>query len=49
MAKGNVLYLDRNDLEKLDVINSVRKRRMCIGIANFILKWLFICCYFYDY
>ena len=38
MAKGNVLYLDRNDLEKLDVSNSVRKRRMCVGIAKFYIK-----------
>lgn len=38
MAKGNVLYLDRNDLNKLDVTNSVRKRRMCIGIAKFYIK-----------
>lgn len=38
MAKKTVVYLDKNDLDRLDVSSSVRKKRMCIGIAKFYVK-----------
>jgi len=38
MAKGKVHYLDRKDLSKLDVINQVRKKRLCIGISKYYIK-----------
>ena len=39
MAKGNVLYLDRNDLEKLDVTNSVENDECVLVLRNFTLRW----------
>ena len=38
MAEKNVVYLDKNDLDRLDISSSVRKKRMCIGIAKFYVK-----------
>ena len=38
MAKSNVIYLEKSDLDKLDISSSVRKKRMCIGIAKFYVK-----------
>mgnify|MGYP001207403477 CR=1 FL=1 len=38
MNKANILYLDKNDLNRLDITNSVRKKRMCVGIAKFYVK-----------
>lgn len=38
MAKGNVLYLDKNNLDRLDVSSHIRKKRMCIGIARFYVR-----------
>ena len=38
MNKENVLYLSKRDFDRLDVKNSIRKKRMCIGIAKFYVK-----------
>ena len=38
MDKKNVLYLAKSDFDRLDITNSVRKKRMCIGIAKFYIK-----------
>ena len=38
MAKTKIVYLDTNDLDRLDISSRVRKRRMCIGIAKFYVK-----------
>jgi hypothetical protein len=38
MAKDSVLYMDKNDMDSLDVKNNIKKRRMCIGISKFYIK-----------
>ena len=38
MKKDTLIYLEKNDINKLDVHNSIRKKRMCIGIAQFYVK-----------
>lgn len=38
MTKDNVLYLRKNDLDKIDVKNAVTKKRMCIGLAKYYVK-----------
>lgn len=38
LDKDNVIFFDRENLNKLDVQNSIKKRRMCIGIAKFYIK-----------
>lgn len=38
MAKANVLYLDKDNLDRLDVNSHIKKKRMCIGIAKFYVK-----------
>ena len=36
--KANVLYLAKDDLDRIDVRNATKKQRMCIGIAKFYIK-----------
>ena len=36
--KANILFLNKDDLEKIDVKSHVKKKRMCIGIAKFYIK-----------
>jgi hypothetical protein len=38
MTEDNVIFLDKENLEKLDVRNQTQKRRLCIGIAKFYVK-----------
>ena len=42
LEKDNVIFLNRNQLDSLDVSNdvqkSIRKKRVCIGIAKFYVK-----------
>ena len=38
MGKDKVLYLGKENLEKIDVQNSIKKRRMCVGIARFYVR-----------
>ena len=38
MDKQNIVYLSKNKINRLDVNNSVKKKRMCIGIAKFYVK-----------
>lgn len=38
MTKDNVIYFNKDQLDNLDVKNSVQKRRLCIGIAKFYVK-----------
>ena len=38
MAKSSILYLDKDNLDRLDVSSHVRKKRMCIGIAKFYVR-----------
>ena len=42
MMKDKVLYLQENTLGKLDVHDSVKKKRLCIGIAKFYIKILHV-------
>lgn len=38
MNKDKVIYLKKSEIPKLDVKNSIQKRRLCIGIAKFYVK-----------
>jgi hypothetical protein len=38
MSKDNVIYLDKENLKKLDVHNKTQKRRLCIAIAKYYVK-----------
>ena len=38
MNKENVVYLAKNHMDRLDITNSIKKKRMCIGIAKFYVK-----------
>ena len=38
MDKKNVIYLAKSDFDKLDIGSSVRKKRMCMGIARFYIR-----------
>jgi len=38
MTRASILYLDKDNLDRLDVSSHVRKKRMCIGIAKFYVK-----------
>lgn len=37
-AKDNVIFFNRDDLNRLDVQNSIKKKRICISIAKFYIK-----------
>jgi hypothetical protein len=37
-ANTDVLFFDRDNLDKLDVQNSIKKKRLCLGIAKFYVK-----------
>ena len=36
--KDKVIFFDRDDLSKLDIQNSIKKKRLCLGIAKFYIK-----------
>ena len=38
MKKDTLIYLEKDNINKLDVRNSIQKKRMCIGIAQFYVK-----------
>lgn len=38
LSKDQIVVLKKEDLHKLDVQNSIKKKRMCIGIARFYIK-----------
>ena len=38
LAKDKVIFFDRDDLTKLDIQNSIKKKRICLGIAKFYIK-----------
>jgi hypothetical protein len=38
MSRDKLIYFDKSNLKNLDVKNSFRKKRMCIGIARFYVK-----------
>ena len=38
MKGDKLIYFDKSNLKNLDVKNSLRKKRMCIGIAQFYVK-----------
>ena len=38
LDKDKVIFFDREFLNKLDVQNSIKKKRICIGIAKFYIK-----------
>jgi hypothetical protein len=38
MTKERIIYLNKNNLDNLDVPNKTQKRRLCIGIAKFYVK-----------
>ncbi len=48
MTSDGLTYFNKDNLSKLDVQNSIQKKRMCIGIAKFYIKnCSFIFCYCY--
>ena len=38
MTKGKVIYMKREDLNNLEIMSKLKKKRMCIGIAKFYIK-----------
>ncbi len=38
LASDKVIFFDRDNLDKLDVQNSIKKKRLCLGIAKFYIK-----------
>ena len=38
IEKDKVIFFDRDDLSKLDVKNSIKKKSMCLSIAKFYIK-----------
>lgn len=38
LEKDNMIFFDKDDLNKLDVQNKIKKRRICGGIAKFYIK-----------
>jgi hypothetical protein len=38
LDKAKVIFFDRDELAKLDVQNSIKKKRLCLGIAKFYIK-----------
>jgi len=38
LSKDKVIFFNRDMLNKLDVQNSIKKKRICIGIAKFYIK-----------
>ena len=38
MANADILYLDKNNLDRLDVNSSVREKRMCIGLFKIFMS-----------
>ena len=38
LDKDKVIFFDREDRGKLDIQNSIKKKRICLGIAKFYIK-----------
>jgi hypothetical protein len=38
LSKDNVIFFDKDELQKLDVQNSIKKKRICLSIAKFYIK-----------
>jgi hypothetical protein len=38
LASDKVIFFDRDNLDKLDVQNSIKKKRLCLSIAKFYIK-----------
>ena len=38
MKKAEIMYLSSSDAKKLDIQNTIKKKRMCIGISKFYIK-----------
>ena len=38
LTKDNMIFFDKDDLRKIDIQNSIKKKRVCIGIAKFYIK-----------
>ena len=38
LARDNVFFLRRDNLDKLNILNKTKKKRMCIGISRFFIK-----------
>ena len=38
MKKDNISYINKNNLNEIDINNQTQKRRVCIGIAKFYVK-----------
>ena len=38
MDKDNIIFFSRDNLDKLDVQNSIKKKRICLSIAKFYIK-----------
>jgi hypothetical protein len=38
MANNSIIYMNKNNIDELDLKNKTNKRRMCIGISKFYIK-----------
>ncbi len=38
MDKNKIIYFNKDDLDKTNIANSIKKKRVCIGIAKFYIK-----------
>ena len=38
LTKDNMIFFNKDDLNKLDIQNSIKKKRVCLGIAKFYIK-----------
>jgi len=38
MDKNRIIYFNKEDLDKTNIANSIKKKRVCIGIAKFYIK-----------
>ena len=38
MTKDNVIFFEKDKLDKIDIDSNIRKKRLCLGIAKFYIK-----------
>merc|ERR1712086_1140341 len=38
MAKDNIIFFEKDKLDKIDVDSNIKKKRLCLGIAKFYIK-----------
>jgi len=38
MAKDNIIFFEKDKLDKIDIDSNIKKKRLCLGIAKFYIK-----------